>query len=186
MRHYTFFGAVQFHQQNYAQLEYTLNFYSVRPKPCASQIGVNLLAQELRVNVGEIDPRPKAGNLNRFFRLFTQLRSRCKYFRKTIPCLSFSLCLILASTKIQRFSEIGSLMSNHFIYFTIKKWRQMLCCHHFCQNFKQIQCIFLQRIATRRDNSTLDGQYCFTKSFFNQTTAKQESFHNTTTVFYDS
>jgi hypothetical protein len=42
-------GAVQFHQQNYAQLENTLNFYAVRRKPCASKIGVNLLAQKLRV-----------------------------------------------------------------------------------------------------------------------------------------
>jgi hypothetical protein len=40
--------AVQFHQQNYAQLESTLNFYAVRPIPCTSKIGVNLLAQKLR------------------------------------------------------------------------------------------------------------------------------------------
>ncbi len=49
-------GAVQFHQQNYAQLhhytqlENTLNFFAVPPIPCASKIGVNLLAQKLRVN----------------------------------------------------------------------------------------------------------------------------------------
>ncbi len=48
-------GAVQFHQQNYAQLhhyaqlENTLNFYAVHPKPCTSEIGVNLLAQNICV-----------------------------------------------------------------------------------------------------------------------------------------
>ncbi len=48
-------GAVQFHQQNYtqlhhyAQLENTLNLYAVRSTPCASKIGVNLLAQKLCV-----------------------------------------------------------------------------------------------------------------------------------------
>jgi hypothetical protein len=43
-------GAVQFHQQNYAQLhhyaqlENMLNFYAVRSTLCTSKIGVNLLA----------------------------------------------------------------------------------------------------------------------------------------------
>ncbi len=47
--------AVQFHQQNYAQLhhyaqlENTLNFYAVRTTSCVSKIGVNLLAPKLRV-----------------------------------------------------------------------------------------------------------------------------------------
>jgi hypothetical protein len=48
-------GAIEFHQQNYAPihhyttLENTLNFYPVCPTPCASKIGVNLLAQKLRL-----------------------------------------------------------------------------------------------------------------------------------------
>jgi hypothetical protein len=48
-------GAVQFYQQNYAQLhhyaqlENTLIFHAVRSRSCASKIGVNLLAQKLRV-----------------------------------------------------------------------------------------------------------------------------------------
>ncbi len=33
-------STVQFHQQNYAQLENTLNFYNVRPMTCSSKIGV--------------------------------------------------------------------------------------------------------------------------------------------------
>jgi hypothetical protein len=46
-------GAVQFHQQNYAQLhdypqlENTFNFYAVCPMLCASNIGVYLLVQKL-------------------------------------------------------------------------------------------------------------------------------------------
>ncbi len=53
MRRQSFFWAVQFQQQNYTQiyhytkLEITLNFYAVRFTPCASKIGVNLLAQKL-------------------------------------------------------------------------------------------------------------------------------------------
>ncbi len=60
-------GAVQFHQQNYtqlhhccAQLENMLNFYGVRPTPCASTIGVNLLAQEQRVKCWMKSCRPRA------------------------------------------------------------------------------------------------------------------------------
>ncbi len=47
-------GAVQFHQQNYAQLhhyaqlENTFNFYAVCSTPCTSKIRGNLLAQKLR------------------------------------------------------------------------------------------------------------------------------------------
>ncbi len=55
-------GAIQFHQQNYtqlcyyAQLENTLDFYIVRPMLYINKFSVNLLAQKLRENVGEIDP----------------------------------------------------------------------------------------------------------------------------------
>jgi hypothetical protein len=48
-------GAIQFHQQNYAQLnhyaqlENMLNFYTVSPKLCSSKISINLLAQKLCV-----------------------------------------------------------------------------------------------------------------------------------------
>ncbi len=58
MRQNAFFGAIQFHQQNYTQLcrftqlEFMLNYYSVCYMLWASKIGINQLAQ----NVGEIDP----------------------------------------------------------------------------------------------------------------------------------
>jgi hypothetical protein len=48
-------GAIQFHQQNcaqlhhYAQLKNTLNFYSVRPALYANKFSVNLMAKKLTV-----------------------------------------------------------------------------------------------------------------------------------------
>ena len=47
--------AVQFHQQNCAQLYWSIelenppNFYAVRSAPYASKLGVNLLAQKLLI-----------------------------------------------------------------------------------------------------------------------------------------
>jgi hypothetical protein len=55
MHRKAFFGAIELHQQNYAQLywyaqlENTLNFYAVRYVLCASKIGFNLLAPKLQV-----------------------------------------------------------------------------------------------------------------------------------------
>ncbi len=55
MRQKSFFGAIQFQQQNYTQLghytklEFALNFYTVGFMLCVSKISVYLLAQKLKV-----------------------------------------------------------------------------------------------------------------------------------------
>jgi hypothetical protein len=56
-------GAIQFHQQNYvqhhhyAQLENTLNFYTVCPALHTNKFSINLLAQKLPVeNLVSISP----------------------------------------------------------------------------------------------------------------------------------